>query len=251
MEIKGQHNSRVVVLEHPQAVCQKAAELVTDLAAHAIKTSGRFTIALSGGSTPKALYELLATDKYRQIISWEKVFVFWGDERCVAPDHTDSNYRMVCNALLSKVPIPEANIFKMYNGSDQPIAAAAAYAQTLIHFFGLAAGEIPSFDLILLGLGADGHTASLFPDTPAVSEKKLLVTAIYVSTLSSYRLTLTVPLLNAAAHTIFLVTGDSKAGVLYNLVTNKDTLPPIPAQLVQPSGELWVLADTAAGYLLK
>ncbi|HWR42562.1 6-phosphogluconolactonase [Sporomusa sp.] len=252
MEIWGRQRHRVIVLGTPQAVCQKAADLFAESAIQAIAAHGRFTTALSGGSTPKALYKLLAVDKYRQIISWEKVFIFWGDERCVPPGHTDSNYRMTQDTLLSKVPIPKTNIFKMYPGGEQPTAAAAAYEQTLVQFFGLGPGEKPRFDLILLGLGHDGHTASLFPGSSAVDEKNLLVSACYVSTLASYRLTLTLPVLNAATRTVFLVTGDSKAQVLYDLVTGRNHPQEIPAQLVQPAGDLLVLADNAAArYLLN
>ncbi|HWR07253.1 6-phosphogluconolactonase [Sporomusa sp.] len=252
MEIRGRQGHRVIIADTPQAVWQKAAELFTLSAAHAIAARGRFTTALAGGTTPQVLYELLAADKYRQIISWEKVFIFWGDERCVPPGHADSNYRMIADTLLSKVPIPASNIFKMYLGDEQPAAAAAAYEHTLMQFFGLNSDEKPCFDLILLGLGHDGHTASLFPGSAAVNEENALVSAAYVSTLASYRLTLTLPVLNAAARVVFLVTGDSKASVLYDLVADPDKCGIIPAKLVRPAGELLVLSDKqAAKYLLN
>jgi 6-phosphogluconolactonase len=156
------------------------------------------------------------------------------------------------DTLLSKVPIPASNIFKMYPGDEQPAAAAAAYEHTLMQFFGLNPGEKPCFDLILLGLGHDGHTASLFPGSAAVNEKNILVSANYVNTLTRYRLTLTLPVLNAAARVVFLVTGDSKAAVLYDLVAGQDKCGIIPSRLVRPAGELLVLSDKqAAKYLLN
>ncbi len=250
MEIRGWPEHQLLISDTPQAVWQKAAALFAGAAAQAIAARGRFTTALAGGSTPRGLYALLADDKHGPLIDWQNIFIFWGDERCVPPDHADSNYRLAHDTLLSKIPVPGRNIFPMYTGNEPPAAAAAAYAQLLARFFGLTGGP-PAFDLILLGLGHDGHTASLFPGSSAVAENRALVTAIHAGPQAGYRLTLTLPVLNAAARILFLVTGENKAAVLYDLVTGQGQTGTMPASLVRPAGELLVLADRqAAKYFL-
>lgn len=248
MEIRGRPGHRLLIFDTPQAVWQKAAGLFAGAAAQAIAARGCFTTALAGGSTPRGLYQLLAAGKDGQCIAWEKIYIFWGDERCVPPAHTDSNYRLAYDALLSKVAVPGHNIFPMYTGNEPPAAAAAAYEQKLVRFFGLRAGKAPAFDLILLGLGQDGHTASLFPGSAAVSESRALVTASYVRARGGYRLTLTLPVLNAASRIIFLVTGEDKAAVLAALVAGRSGT--MPAGLVRPAGELLILADKQAARAL-
>ena len=251
MEIRGWPEHQFLISDTPQAVWQKAAALFAGVAAQAIAARGRFTTVLAGGSTPRGLYALLADDKHGLLIDWENVFIFWGDERCVPPDHADSNYRLAHDTLLSKIPVPGRNIFPMVTGNEPPAAAAAAYEQQLVRFFGLSTGVPPAFDLILLGLGPDGHTASLFPGSPAVDENRALVTAIHAGPQAGYRLTLTLPVLNAAVRTLFLVTGESKAAVLYDLVTGQSQTGIMPASLVRPAGELLLLADKqAAKYFL-
>lgn len=250
MESRRKPHQQLVVLSDAAAVSQEAARLLAEWAAETIRAQGRLTLALAGGSTPKTVYQLLATDKYRQIISWEKVYIFWGDERCVARDHPDSNYRMAQETLLTHVPIPAGNIFPMVSQPQAPTGDADAYQDSLLGFFELSPGQLPCFDIILLGLGADGHTASLFPGTAALHEKKRLAAANYVPSLDSYRLTLTLPVLNYAARVLFLVTGESKAAALAGLVTGKGGLVASPAALVQPSGQLFILADKAAACLL-
>ena len=173
---------------------ERAAEEFVRLARQAIQLAGRFTVALSGGSTPKALYTLLAAPGFAQQISWNRAHLFWGDERCVPPDHPESNYRMVEETLRSKIQIPHENVHRMA-GEKAPQIAALEYEAELKGFFELAEGALPRFDLILLGLGEDGHTASLFPGSAALNDQEHLVAAVYVDKMNTYRLTLTLPVL--------------------------------------------------------
>ena len=222
---------------------RQSAEQFSQLARESIEASGRLTVAFSGGSTPKHLYSLLASD-YKNRIPWNNVELFWGDERCVPPDHPESNFRMAQEALLSRIQIPGGNIHRM-RGEGQPQAAAAEYEKELQKFFGLDSGGLPRFDLILLGIGEDGHTASLFPDSEALNETNHLVVAPFVQKLNSYRLTLTLPVLNNAAEVWFLVTGASKAAALKEILSGSSDLP---AAKVQPvNGNLiWYVTQDAA-----
>jgi 6-phosphogluconolactonase len=216
-----------------------------------VKTRGLFTVALSGGSTPRSLYTLLASDRFRDRIPWSKVHLFWGDERCVPPDHPDSNYRMAKEALLSKVPVPSENIHRMPAEQNDPERAAIEYEQAIREFFKLARAEWPRFDLILLGLGEDGHTASLFPGTTVLHEQTRLVAAPYVEKLHAHRLTLTPPVLNHAAHVIFLVSGKAKAGILRDILEGEYQPDQRPAQLIRPEqGNLIWITDRAAASTL-
>ncbi|MBC7814247.1 MAG: 6-phosphogluconolactonase, partial [Burkholderiales bacterium] len=191
-----------------------AAEYVVSVAEAAMSTRGHFSIALSGGATPKALYELLATDEFTRYIDWSFVRVFWGDERCVAPDHYDSNYRMAKDTLLEYVRIPVGNIYRI-RGEYDPQTAADEYEKSLRSYFLRGTRPLserqPRFDLVLLGIGEDGHTASLFPGTEALNEEVRWVSANYVEQLDTWRVTLTPSALNAAANVLFLVTGAKKA----------------------------------------
>jgi 6-phosphogluconolactonase len=225
---------------------RKSAERFIQLA-ESVEGSGRFTVALSGGSTPKHLYSLLASPGYKERVPWRNVHLFWGDERCVPPDHPESNFRMVKEALLSKIDIPVENIHRMA-GEREPQAAAAEYEKHLQEFFGLSIGELPRFGLILLGIGEDGHTASLFPDSDALNETEHLVVATNVEKLKSYRLTLTLPVLNNGAEIWFLVTGSSKAAVVKEILENKSD---IPAARIQPvDGKvIWFITQDAAASL--
>ncbi|CAG1769080.1 partial 6-phosphogluconolactonase, partial [uncultured bacterium] len=180
-----------------------AAELFVALSKPAIAEQGRFTVALSGGSTPKALYQLLAREPYANQIEWSHVHIFWGDERCVPADHPDSNYRMAREAFLQYVPLLPENIHPMHGDLD-PAQASAEYEQQLRIFFG---NGLPVLNLILLGMGDDGHTASLFPGTAAIHEQSRWVIGHYVEKLETWRLTLTPPVINAAAQVTFLVAG--------------------------------------------
>jgi 6-phosphogluconolactonase len=229
------------VLPDPAAVAADAAERIIRAADEAIALSGRFTIALAGGSTPKALYELLASDAYRDRIDWPNVHVFFGDERTVPPDHKDSNYRMAREAMLSKVPIPDASVHRM-RGEMDPEEAAKEYGQLLKHTFG-----DNGLDLVLLGMGDDGHTASLFPGTPALKETKHRAFANPVPQLKTVRLTMTAPFINRAREVIVTVTGANKAKRLAEVLEGPRDPERLPVQLIQPaSGKIAWLVDAAA-----
>ena len=223
---------------------QAAATEFVSLAAQAVKNTGRFTVALSGGSTPKGLYTLLAGGSIADI-PWDKVFLFFGDERHVPPDHPESNYRMVRETgLLAKVPAK--NVFRVHAENPHADAAAQAYEQTLRQFFHTPPVEFPRFDLILLGLGPDGHTASLFPGTTALTENHRLVVAPWVEKFQTHRITLTLPVLNRAGCVVFLVSGADKTSMVREVFENKAA--ELPAQMVRPQeGKLLWLLDRAAG----
>src|SRR5690348_870755 len=164
------------------------------LARNAVQARGRFTVSLSGGSTPRGLYSRLAQGE--QNLPWDKIYFFWGDERHVPPDDKDSNYRMACESLFSHAPIPADHVFRMHAEDKDAARVAEQYEQTLRQFFGLKPGELPRFDLVLLGLGPDGHTASLFPGSAALHERSRLVVPNWVEKFGHYRLTFTVPVIN-------------------------------------------------------
>lgn len=234
----------VIICRDLADLSARAAERFLALTGKAVNATGRFAVALSGGSTPKGLYALLATSPCRERVPWHGVHFFWGDERCVLPDHRESNYRMVREVLLSKIPIPAENVHRMA-GEKEPQIAAAEYEEEIKTVFGLSSGALPRFDLILLGLGEDGHTASLFPGSDALRETERLVVACYVRQLGAYRLTLTLPVLNAAAHITFLVAGQSKAAVVKQILQGNSELP--AAKVKAAKGRLlWLLTQEAA-----
>jgi len=239
-------------LTTPQEVFEAAAEEVVRAANQAVTERGRFTIALSGGSTPRNLYTLLATNA-RTSLPWDRTYFFWSDERHVPPDDPDSNYRMAEEAMLSKIPVAASNVFRVPTENPDAAAAAEAYEQTLRKFFAVEAGQVPRFDLILLGMGPDGHTASLFPETAALREKSRLVVANWVEKLKTSRITFTLPLLNAARCVAFLVSGTDKASVLHEVLEGDAPAEQFPAKLVRPSdGKLiWFLDRAAASGLTK
>ena len=224
-----------------------AAEFSAQVSA-AVRANGKFTVALSGGSTPKTLYSLLAT---KPGIPWDKVCFFWGDERHVAPDQPESNYRMANEALLSKVPVRAENIFRIHSEEKDAAAAALQYEQTLKDFFHLSPGKFPRFDLIFLGMGPDGHTASLFPGTSALTENQRLVVANWVPKFNTDRITFTFPVLNAAASVIFVTSGADKAPMLHEVLEN--SAADLPSQKVQPvNGKLiWLVDEPAASALSR
>src|SRR2546425_11034070 len=238
------------VLASSQEVFELAAEVFVRQTNDAVSKRGRFTVALSGGSTPKALYQLLV-ERYAAKLPWAQIFFFWGDERHVPPDHPDSNYRMAKEALLSKVPVPPENIFRVRAEEKDANVVAKDYEEALKLFFRLKPGEFPRFDLILLGLGPDGHTASLFPNTAALNETKRLVVANWVEKLKTTRITFTYPVLNHAACVIFLVSGADKADMVRNVL--EDGRAGLPSQRVHPvNGRLlWLLDKGAATKLSK
>ncbi len=233
-------------LTTPQDLFQAAGEEVIRAATDSIAERGRFTIALAGGSTPKNLYTLVAANA-SATLPWNQIFFFWGDERHVPPTDADSNYRMVQETLLSRVPVPAANIFRVPSELADATAAADAYEEIIRSFFTLKAGEFPRFDLILLGMGPDGHTASLFPESPALREKSRLVVANWVEKLNTSRITLTLPVLNAARRVFFLVSGMDKASALHEVLEGSAAPEKYPSKLVQPTdGKLIWFVDRAA-----
>ena len=239
------------ILTTPQELFSTAAEEVVRAANEAVKQRGRFTIALAGGSTPKSLYNLLATNA-RTALPWDRMFFFFGDERHVPPSDPDSNYRMADESMLSKIPVATANVFRIPAENPDAEAVAEAYEETLKKFFALQPGQFPRFDLILLGMGPDGHTASLFPGTAALQEKKRLVVANWVEKMKTHRITLTLPVLNAAHCIIFLVSGIDKASVLRTVLEEDVSAEQYPSKLVRPrDGKLIWLLDRAAASQLK
>jgi len=234
----------VTVLDTPDQVARVAAERFVNLASQSIADHSWFNVALSGGSTPKAVYELLAGSPYRDQIDWYRTHIFFGDERCVPWDDPDSNYRMAREALLSRVLVPAENVYPM-KGDGDPDTNAQAYEQTLRTFFHVL--EWPRFDLTFLGLGEDGHTASLFPETAALREERAWVVANWVEKLKSHRITLTAPAINYSQQILFLVTGEKKAMPLAKIIYGPRDPERLPAQLIQPmDGSLEWLVDRAA-----
>lgn len=232
-----------------QALSRAAADFFVQLSSTSVSEKGRFSVALTGGSTPRPLYHLLTSPEFMERIDWSCVHLFWGDERCVPPEHPDSNYRMADDALLSQVPIHAENIYRM-SGEMDPGQAAGVYEKELRNFF--KGREIPKFDMILLGLGTDGHTASLFPDSPALKEKIRLVLSDTSPERKHPRLTLTLPVINHAANILFLVAGKEKARILAQVLDEKKEPDRIPAKAVRPrSGRLFWFVDEAAASDLK
>jgi 6-phosphogluconolactonase len=243
--------SSVSIFPTPMEMSEAAARLFTARAAEAVSLRGRFAAAVSGGKTPVELYTLLAKEPCASRIPWARVHLFWVDERCVPPDHEDSNYRMVREHLLDHVPILPDNVHRM-PGEMDPVEAAARYEEGMRRFFSNAGVAFPVFDLVFLGLGGDGHTASLFPGTRAIRESARWVLGHYVDAQKGWRITLTPPVINAARMAVFTVAGAGKAAVLKDVMEGPFRPDFLPAQLVRPDGGdlLWML-DRAAAALLK
>jgi 6-phosphogluconolactonase len=240
----------VTVLDNRNALMRAAADEVVGLAADAIGRRGRFDWVLAGGKTPEELYTLLASRDYRSRVDWSRVHFYWGDERCVPPDHADSNYRMARASLLEPLQPPPQNVHRM-QGELEPALAAERYEAELRACLDPPEGSFPAFDLILLGMGADGHTASLFPGSPGLAETRRWVVANPVEALATTRLTLTLPVLNAAASVLFLVAGADKAERLKEVLSGTSN-PVLPSQRVRPRGaEPHWFVDGAAGKLVR
>ena len=233
------------VYDNPEEVARAVASRFVEVSREAIETRGRFSVALAGGSTPKRVYELLASEEWRAQVAWARVHVFFGDERCVPPEHPDSNFRMARESLLARVPLPAENVRRL-RGEGDPAESAAMYEAALRAFFD---GEPwPRFDLVMLGMGDDGHTASLFPGSPALREQTAWVVAAHVEKLRAYRLTLTLPAINHAENVMFVVTGASKSERLREVLAAPKVSDPPPAQLVRPTRAPleWFLDKAAA-----
>jgi 6-phosphogluconolactonase len=239
---------QVRVFGSPQELFHGAAEKFCEVGNRAIAGRDKFTVALSGGSTPRGLHQELITN-FVSKLPWNKVFFFLGDERHVPPDSPDSNYRMANETLLSKLPIAPGQVFRVAAELPDAYAVATAYEETLRNFFHLTPDSFPRFDFVLLGMGPDGHTASLFPGTAALEEWQRLFVANWVEELKTFRLTVTYPVLNHAASVMFLINGDGKADMAQKAL--KDPSANLPCQRVRPvDGELlWYLDKGAAAKL--
>ena len=238
-------NKIVEVLPDKDALIQRSLTIVVDKIQAAIAARGRCTIALAGGSTPKPLYEQLAT----QPLPWDKIHIFWGDERYVPSNHPDSNEGMARQAWLDRVALPPANLHPMPTGNADPAVSASQHEMELQQFFELQPGTYPRFDIILLGIGDDGHTASLFPHTEALKVTDRLVTVGNKD--GQPRITFTVPVINHAHTVLFMVAGASKRPALDQIFASVADAAIYPARLIQPEGELVWLLDQSAGQDLK
>jgi 6-phosphogluconolactonase len=248
--VTGDLNDPIHVLSDLEAISRQAAFLFVKAAKDAIDRSGRFVVAVSGGSTPRRLYTLLGSTEYRAQVDWQKVHVFWVDERCVPKDHEESNFKTAYDRLLSKVPLPDGNIHRI-RGEEEPDQAARNYEEDLRRFFGMSG--LPMFDLVVLGMGEDGHTASLFPGSTSLEEKERLVVPVYPEQPKLNRITLTLPVLNGAAQILFLVSGRSKATVLSEILEDEHQRNQYPAGHINPvhGTLLWLIDQEAAGQLKR
>ncbi len=243
---------RVDIVADLAQICRTAANEILRLVDRAGSKAKPFTIALSGGTTPRRLHVLMAGDPaVRTRLPWNDMHFFWGDERHVPPDDPQSNYRMAWETLLSLAPIPAKNIHRVISEEPDAFQAAEKYEQELKAFFELEAGQMPRFDCILLGMGDDGHTASLFPETEVLSETKRIVAAYWVEKLKTHRITMTVPVLNRADLIVFLVSGAEKAKALKAVLQGDYRPEQFPAQLIRPDQGrlLWIVDQAAASCL--
>ena len=234
------------VYSTPAAVAKAAAQLFTSAAVKAVASRGQARIAISGGNTPRAMFEQLAAEPLVAQIPWDKLNLYWVDERCVPPDNAESNYRMTREALLSKVPLPVERIHRI-EGEFDPEVAAARYESTIRNTFKLEGAETPTFDLIMLGMGGDGHTASLFPHTEGLNDLSHIAIANHVPQKDVWRVTLTWPVINQGREVAFLIEGADKAQVLHEVFLGPYQPDTYPSQIIRPaSGRLTLLLDAAA-----
>ena len=241
-------NSEIAIVKDSAALSRKAAEMLVRCITEVLGKRSYFSIALSGGSTPKTLFSLLVEDDFfKNKIPWEKIHFFWGDERHVAPQDNQSNYRMANEIMLARACVRTENIHRMQTETSDAGKVADDYEQELKNFFLLAAGQLPVFDFNLLGIGPDGHTASLFPGTKALHENRRLVVANWVEKFQTHRITMTAPVLANADTIVFLVSGQGKAEILQQILEGDHRPDLLPAQLIQPThGRLIWLVDRAA-----
>jgi 6-phosphogluconolactonase len=241
---------QLIVLDDAQALYVHAAEEIVHFAGEAICTHGEFSLCLSGGSTPAATYELMA-ERFHLSVDWKEVHFFWGDERCVPPDDPGSNFAMADRTMLSRLDLRPEQVHRIH-GEQPPEQAASAYEQHLRSFFHLDEGEFPRFNLMLLGLGDNVHTASLFPGIPALHERERIAVAVEVDAPQRHRVTLTAPVINNSSRVMFLVAGESKAQAVKSALEGPRDSDRFPAQLVAPDdGDVVWLLDRAAASLLS
>ena len=245
-------NVEVRILPDGQAIAKRCAQKFVEISAAAVKEKGSFTVALSGGSTPKTLYGLLVNDPVlRSQVPWDKMYLFFGDERHVGPNDDESNFRMATEAMISKSPLKPEQVTRIKGEYPEAEDAAKEYEQEIRRHFKLADRQFPRFDLVLLGMGSEGHTASLFPGTKALHVNHRIAVHNWVGKVLMDRITLTAPVINNAANVIFMVTGADKAPALTAVLERSYEPDQLPAQLIQPvNGTLLWLVDTAAGSLL-
>lgn len=237
-------NPEVKIYPDKNILIQESAAYISDIVQTTLNEQNKCTLVLAGGSTPKGLYKTLASHEYQEKIDWSNVHLFWGDERCVPPDHHDSNYRMAREALLDQIDIPQENVHRI-PAEKEPAQAASEYEKTIKRLFG-GTSHLPEFDVILLGIGEDGHTASLFPGTTAIDENERWVTEVHVPQLDTHRITMTFPVINNGKNVIFLVSGSSKSTIMKKIYERTDTT--FPSARVSPvNGSLVYLLDKAAG----
>jgi len=240
------------ILADGVAIAKRAAQEFVQAAASAVNAKGSFNVALAGGSTPKALYSLLVNDpSLRSQVPWDKTHLFFGDERHVSPDHPDSNFRMATEAMISKSPLKPEQVTRIKGENPDAGQAALEYEKTLRDFFNLKAGDFPRFDLLLVGMGNEGHTLSLFPGTKALHADGRIAVRNWVGKLATDRITLTAPAASNSAEILFMVTGADKASALKSVLEGPFEPDQLPAQSLQPkNGKLLWLVDAAAGSLL-
>jgi 6-phosphogluconolactonase len=241
------------ILADGAAIARRAAQEFVQAAADAVRTRGSFNVALAGGSTPKALYSLLVNDPaLRSQVPWDKMHLFFGDERHVPPDHPDSNFRMATETMISKAPVEPEQVTRIKGEYPDAGQAALEYEKALREYFKLKDGEYPRFDLVLVGMGNEGHTLSLFPGTKALHAEGRIAVRNWVGKLNAERITLTAPAASNAARVIFMVTGADKAPALKGVLEGPFEPEQLPAQLLQPkNGKLLWVVDTAAGSMLS
>ena len=243
-------SSDVRLFDDGDALFDGAARRWIELCSEAVELRGGFHVALSGGTTPKGLYERLALPAFREQVDWARVHIYFGDERRVAPDHADSNYRMAKEALLQHVSIPATQIHRLMAESDDLETTAEGYAQLLQGQLSAAGDGAVCFDLVMLGMGPDGHVASLFPHTPVLSERRRLVAPVHVTQLDTWRLTITLPVVNNARHVMLLVAGSNKAPIMGEIMSDYRGHPRYPVEMIEPHARLeWFVDRDAAPFL--
>jgi 6-phosphogluconolactonase len=244
--------SKIKILEGYERLCEEVAEEILSISNMKISMQNKFTMVLSGGSTPSGIYQCMASLPYRDMFQWDKIHFFWSDERWVPEWDQKSNFHMVSQALLTKVRIPSGNIHPIHTGDGDIQSCAHLYEETIIDFFKLNKDDYPCFDLVLLGLGKDGHTASLFPENPALSVKNRLAIEVSEKGITEERITMTVPVLNQAEKIFFIVSGDEKKDIVHEVLEgeNRDSFP--AHEIKSSYGNIfWFLDKAAASKLVN